>query len=581
MKKLCAYLMAVLFVSCGFAFGQGLNDGPSPNPLEVTLDLSKPSLDSTVWKTYSPTIHRSTGSHQIVQGDRLELSNAEWLYLANPPSSVESVEGSFTLRDSYDIMWVMLNSAGDPSTSTSMSPDDGVQVAMGNRTGGVSLILAGPNPRKTLLDVPFNFNVGETYSFLIVDDGQNLSVTINGNEVASADYRSEPEFIDGGSNVVLQNREGWPGPHTAYIHSYKISGGAQASTFQVIEGNFTWQEAKEDAEAKGGRLAVLDTQEKIDAANSYLEEIDEWPDLWIGLTDEAKEGEWFWLNGIPLTTSYWAPTQPEAGKIWNGQPENYAIYHRGERKWHDVAYNWGAGYLLEILDQTPAAPFVAIDPLYESPTGESITLDATPTLGFPTEFTYQWCFNGFKIPANLGGTASSINIDNLQANEGTWSVSITNSEGIFEQDFEYRVYVDSDSDGLSDAYEEFVSETNFNKPDTDGDGLLDGDEVNVYSTNPNSPDTDSDGFTDLYEVETAYDPNSAESVPDALVNIMTAIEVKFNAALGATYAIEFSTDNQNWDVIEDDIVGEGGAVERLYSKQNFPTGFFRVERRDQ
>ena len=106
-----------------------------------------------------------------------------------------------------------------------------------------------------------------------------------------------------------------------------------------------------------------------------------------------------------------------------------------------------------------------------------------------------------------------------------------------------------------------IENIGFLNPDTDNDGLVDGDEVNTYSTNPNSPDSDSDGFTDLYELETAYDPNSAESVPDALVNIMTAIEVKFNAALGATYAIEFSTDNQNWDVIEDDIVGEGGAVE--------------------
>ncbi len=62
---------------------------------------------------------------------------------------------------------------------------------------------------------------------------------------------------------------------------------------------------------------------------------------------------------------------------------------------------------------------------------------------------------------------------------------------------------------------------------------------------------------------------------------MTAIEVKFNAALGATYVIEFSTDNQTWDVIEDDIVGEEGAIERLYSKQEYPTGFFRVERKDE
>lgn len=236
---------------------------------------------------------------------------------------------------------------------------------------------------------------------------------------------------------------------------------------------------------------------------------------------------------------------------------------------------------LTTVPVSPAAPVVQLGALYESPSGESVVIDATPTAGFPAEFTYQWCFNGFKIPANLGGTASTINIDSLQANEGTWSVTITNETGSVEESFEYRIFADTDSDGLSDAFEELISETNLNKEDTDDDGLTDTEEFNTFRTNPNSADSDSDGFTDLYELETAYNPNSAESVPDALVNIITAIEVKFNAAVGATYAIEFSTDNQNWDVIEDDIVGEGGAVERLYSKQDFPTGFFRVERRDQ
>ena len=235
----------------------------------------------------------------------------------------------------------------------------------------------------------------------------------------------------------------------------------------------------------------------------------------------------------------------------------------------------------EAVPKTPASPYLQLGALYESPSGEAVVIDATPAAGFPTEFTYQWCFNGLKIPANLGGTASSINIDNLQANEGTWSVTVTNETGSVEQSFEYRVYVDSDSDGLSDAYEELVSLTNINNSDTDNDGLADGDEVNTYRTNPNSSDSDSDGFTDLYELETAYDPNSAESTPDAQVNIMTAIEVDFNAALGATYEIQFSTDTIEWTVIEAGIVGEGNAVERLYSRKDFPTGFFRVERTDQ
>ena len=322
----------------------------------------------------------------------------------------------------------------------------------------------------------------------------------------------------------------------------------------------------------------MNTQAKIDASNAYLQELGEWPHLWIGLTDEAEEGQWKWITGEPLGADNWRPGEPN-----NLGNEDGAAIYQPTTGWWDKALDTKAsfGYILEVLEGTPAAPFVAIEPLYESPSGEAITIDATPTVGFPTEFTYQWCFNGFKIPAALGGAAETINIDNLTANEGTWSVTVTNETGSTESSFEYRLYADSDSDGLSDAYEELISETDINKPDTDDDGLSDGDEVNVHSTNPNSPDSDSDGFTDLYELETAYDPNSAESVPDALVKIMTAIEVKFNAALGATYAIEFSTDNQNWSVIEDDIVAEGAAVERLYSKTDFPTGFFRVERKDQ
>jgi hypothetical protein len=39
---------------------------------------------------------------------------------------------------------------------------------------------------------------------------------------------------------------------------------------------------------------------------------------------------------------------------------------------------------------------------------------------------------------------------------------------------------------------------------------------------------------------------------------------KFDAALGATYALEFSTDNTTWDVIEDDIVGENETIYRSW-----------------
>jgi hypothetical protein len=574
--------MAVLFVSCGFAFGQGLNDG-----LVAYYPFNGNANDE------SGNGNNGVTSSAVLTTDRFDQENSAYFFdgndfvsMGNPPSL--RLSGDFTISS-----WALFTTNVGTDRILSFNQEFGYELGIWD--GNPWFAYARKNHRASQVLQPNTW-----FNLTVTKAGSLIRIYLNGEKILEESNNGNPTFSrELRFGEKSQQNSWWSGKiDDTRLYNRSFTQGevnallTKSPQFQIIEGNFTWQEAKADAEAKGGQLAVLDTQEKIDAANSYLEELGERPHLWIGLTDEEEEGNWKWVDGTSLEINNWSDGEPN-NSWFDRTPENYVIIASSSARrgitWNDVpggsSLGWNGSstgsYLLEILDQTAAAPFVAIDPLYESPTGESITLDATPTLGFPTEFTYQWCFNGFKIPANLGGTASSINIDSLQANEGTWSVTVTNSEGIFEKDFEYRLYSDSDSDGLSDAFEELISETDIDKEDTDNDGLSDAEEFNTYRTNPNSPDSDSDGFTDLYELETAYDPNSAESVPDALVNIMTAIEVKFNAALGATYAIEFSTDNQNWDVIEDDIVGEGGAVERLYSKQNFPTGFFRVERRDQ
>lgn len=58
---------------------------------------------------------------------------------------------------------------------------------------------------------------------------------------------------------------------------------------------------------------------------------------------------------------------------------------------------------------------------------------------------------------------------------------------------------DTDSDGLSD-FAELGSATDPNNPDSDGDGLLDGEEVLGLATNPLAGDTDGDGLSDREEV---------------------------------------------------------------------------------
>ncbi|MDB4566783.1 hypothetical protein N9Z78_02160 [Akkermansiaceae bacterium] len=286
---------------------------------------------------------------------------------------------------------------------------------------------------------------------------------------------------------------------------------------QIIEGNFTWHEAKADAEAKGGRLAVLDTQEKIDAANAFVVEAGFSEDLWLGLTDQDSEGEWAWLNGEPLATADWGQRQPEGGS-WGGQPENYAILHFGDRKWHDVPNNWGADYLLEILVLEPAPPVVELESFYESNPNETIVVDATPTEGFPAEFTYQWSFNDQPIPSFLGGTLPTFNLLGDQSQDGTWTVLVSNAVGSTEASFEYRVFVDNDSDGLSNYREENITLTNPDLADSDADGLSDPDELSIHGTDPNVADVDEDGLNDSEEIAATTDPSVADTDNDGLLD---------------------------------------------------------------
>ena len=76
---------------------------------------------------------------------------------------------------------------------------------------------------------------------------------------------------------------------------------------------------------------------------------------------------------------------------------------------------------------------------------------------------------------------------------------------------------DTDGDGLTDSQEVNTYKTDPAKADTDGDGLKDGQEVNTYKTDPNKPDTDGDGLSDGFEVLTSKtDPLKADTDGDGV-----------------------------------------------------------------
>ena len=167
----------------------------------------------------------------------------------------------------------------------------------------------------------------------------------------------------------------------------------------------------------------------------------------------------------------------------------------------------------------PESPVLDIGDFYESSAGVSVVVSAIPTAGYPTNFSYQWYFNGFTIPSTLGGTASSLTLDGSSDSNGTWRVVVTNDGGSTEASFEYRVFTDSDSDGLSDYRESNITNTNPSLADTDSDGLNDFVELNTTLTDPNDSDSDDDTLLDGAEVNTyGSDPKDTDSDDDGLLD---------------------------------------------------------------
>ena len=67
---------------------------------------------------------------------------------------------------------------------------------------------------------------------------------------------------------------------------------ASTPRFKIIRTALTWEEAKADAKLRGGRLAILNSQEKIDEVKALLTEKGSWPKMWIDASDERSEGKW-------------------------------------------------------------------------------------------------------------------------------------------------------------------------------------------------------------------------------------------------------------------------------------------------
>lgn len=126
------------------------------------------------------------------------------------------------------------------------------------------------------------------------------------------------------------------------------------SGFQLIYGSYTWDEAVIDAQKRGGRLAILNTEDKNNEVPPYDQS------MWIGGSDANLEGIWKWIDGSLIddegSYSNWDTDEPD-----NEFGDQNYLQRYSNGKWDDASDLWQkttSGYVIEYPSSNPPPIFI-------------------------------------------------------------------------------------------------------------------------------------------------------------------------------------------------------------------------------
>ncbi|KAL6466574.1 hypothetical protein MHYP_G00243780 [Metynnis hypsauchen] len=79
----------------------------------------------------------------------------------------------------------------------------------------------------------------------------------------------------------------------------------------------SWNEGRQDCRKRGADLVVINSTQEQEFIKKGGR------DVWIGLSDEEREGQWKWVDGSALTTQFWKTGEPNDFL----REEDCAVFH--------------------------------------------------------------------------------------------------------------------------------------------------------------------------------------------------------------------------------------------------------------